>query len=437
MSMVRSIELNTTSIGVVGLGYVGLPLAMALQRRFSLCAYDRDKRRIDELHNGTDHTRSANKEDLRAARESFTSDASLLKNCPFVIIAVPTPVTESCKPDLRPLQSAAQTVGRYLMRGAVVVIESTVFPGVTEDVLGPILAHESGMRCGIDFFLGYSPERVNPGDQDHSLETIPKVIAGQNEAATDLMEKVYGAIVHDVHRSANIKTAEAAKLLENTQRDVNIALVNEAAMIFHQLGVDTQEVLRTAGTKWNFARFYPGLVGGHCIATDPYYLIHVAQENGHTPSLVLAGRQVNNSISRYVAEQTAKMIESQNVSLDQARVLILGFTFKEDVPDTRNTRVADIVNVLIERGLHCALFDSEADAEDVRSTYGFELIENVEQDAPYNAIIAAVKHRSFETLFPVKTLRALTIPARGFLVDVKSIYDPAEVEAAGIAYWRL
>lgn len=437
MTTVEALGVDAAPIGVVGLGYVGLPLAIALQRRFTLLAYDHDEHRVDELRSGFDHTRSADAEDLRAAHDCFTSDASSLKNCPFIIIAVPTPITESCTPDLDPLQSAARTVGHYLARGAVVVIESTVYPGVTEDIVGPILARESKMRTGTDFHLGYSPERVNPGDRDHSLETIPKVIAGENPEVTDLMAGVYGAIVNQVHRSASIKTAEAAKLLENTQRDVNIALINEAAMIFHRLGVDTQEVLRTAATKWNFARFQPGLVGGHCIATDPYYLIHIAKQNGHNPQLVLAGRQVNDSMGRYVAERTAALIESRGGTLDRARVLILGCTFKENVPDTRNTRVVDIVNALVERGLGCSVVDPEADAENVRATYGFDLIDRADQNAPYDAVIAAVKHRAFTSLFSVEALRALTVPHRAVLADVRSLYDPTEVEAAGIAYWRL
>ena len=437
MTTLEVLASGRAKIGVVGLGYVGLPLLVALQRHFSVCGYDRDERRVQALRGGVDRTMSVPEAELAAVRRVVTSDPAALRPCRFVIIAVPTPITAARSPDLEPLKDAARTVGTHLSPEAVVVVESTVYPGVTEEVVGPILADESGLRGGADFHLGYSPERVNPGDSAHSLERIPKVVAGENRAVTDLMAAVYGTVVRDVHRVAGIRTAEAAKVLENTQRDVNIALINEAAMVFDRLGVDTGEVLRTAGTKWNFVRFQPGLVGGHCIGTDSYYFVHAAEQVGHTPRVVLAGRQVNDGMGRYVAERTVALIVSHGTAAQQARVLILGCTFKENVPDTRNTRVADIVHALEEQCVHCSVFDPEAHADEVRARYGFDLIDAADRDAPYDAIIVAVKHRVFTVLFPVATLRSLCVAGNAVLIDVKSMYDRDEVEAAGMTYWRL
>ena len=437
MTTFEALKSRTAEIAIVGLGYVGLPLLVALHRHFAVTGYDRDEQRVRALRHGVDRTRSVTEQELVTIRKSLASDPEVLARCRLIIIAVPTPITAACAPDLGPLRGAARTVGRNLASGGVVIVESTVYPGVTEGVVGPIIASQSGLRAGVDFFLGYSPERVNPGDRAHSLERIPKVVAGENRAVTELMAAVYGAIVADIHRSASIKTAEAAKVLENTQRDVNIALMNEAAMVFHRLGVDTQEVIRTAATKWNFARFQPGLVGGDCIGTDSYYLVHAAEQTGHRPQLVLAGRQVNDSMGRYVAERTVALLESLRTAPERARVLVLGFTFKEDVPDTRNTRAADIVDTLIGRGIECSVFDPEADADEVRTRYGFELIDAAERNAPYDAIVVAVKHSVFASLFPVEVLRALTVDGRAVVVDVKSLYHREEVEAAGLTYWRL
>ena len=442
---VCSVELPTrdsfhegaASIGIVGLGYVGTPLLVALRRCFPVYGYDRDAHRVRDLRHGADQTRSSGPEELRSASRRLTTDASVLRRCRFIIITIPTPVTADCAPDLDPLKDAARTVGEHLVPGAVVVVESTVYPGVTEDVVGPILSRRSGLKAGEDFHLGYSPERMNPGDRKHSLAAIPKVVAGDSPAVTELMAAIYGAVAGGVHRAASIKTAEAAKVLENTQRDLNIALINEAAMIFDRLGVDTQEVIRTASTKWNFVPVQPGLVGGHCIATDPYYLAHVAEQNGHMPHLIRAGRRVNDAVGHYVAERTAELIRSNRGQVEGARALVLGFTFKEDVPDTRNTRVADIVGALEARRIECSVFEPEADPCAVRELYGLNLLDQAERNAPYDAVVAAVKHRGFASRFPVPALRALAVPERPVLMDVKWAYDRGESEAAGFTYWRL
>ena len=437
MINIAALRNRATSIGVVGLGYVGTPLVAALQRHFLVHGYDRDHSRVQALRRGIDRTRALEIEELRTIGDCVTSDPQVLEQCKFLIITVPTPITDTCTPDLTALTGAARIVGRHLSPGTVVVVESTVYPGVTQEVVGPIVAKESGLEADKDFYMGYSPERVNPGDRNHTLERIPKVIAGASYEVTELMAAVYGMITAEVHRAASIKVAEAAKVLENTQRDMNIALMNEVAAIFDLLGVDTQEVIRTASTKWNFARFQPGLVGGHCIGTDSYYLAHVAERMGHQPHLILTGRKVNDAMGRYVAQRAVAMINSHRDKHVDARVLILGFTFKEDVPDIRNTRVADIIDTLEEHGVKCSVFDPEANIDEVRESYGIDLLEDVARDAPYDAIIVAVKHRAFTSMFPVDELRALTVPLDAVLIDVKSMYDRHMTEKAGFTYWRL
>ena len=437
MVTIEALKNGLAAIGVVGLGYVGVSLVVALERHFRVYGYDVDRRRVLELQSSIDRTLSTTAGDVRRGRGCFTSDENVLRQCQFIIIAVPTPIMPTCAPDLRPLQNAARMTGRHLAEGSVVVVESTVYPGVTEDVIQPILASESKLQVGVGFHLGYSPERINPGDSQHSLERIPKVIAGENDAVTELMAIVYGAIANGVHRASSIKTAEAAKVLENTQRDINIALMNEAAMLFQHLGVDTHEVIRTASTKWNFAPFEPGLVGGDCIATDPYYLIHTAKKSGSTSPVISAARMVNDGMGRYVAERTVALIKSQNTALESARILILGMSFKENIPRVQNSRVADIVDTLTKEGVRCSVFDPVADADEARSCYGYVLLDEVERDAPYDAVIVAVKHRLFTTMFPITVVRKLMVPRGAVLVDVKSMYDRREVPEEDIVYWRL
>ena len=438
MTSIEALRSKETHVGVVGLGYVGTPLAVALKRHFSVYGFDTDCRLIRTLRGGVDRTRSVGNSRIREMSGCFTSDATILKQCSFIIVTVPTPITFDHTPDLEPLKNAARTIGRNLRRGSVVVVESTVYPGVTEEVVGPIIADESRLEAGKEFHLGYSPERINPGDDTHGLEQLVKVVAGGNRQVTELMTAVYGAVTGDrVYRSTSIKTAETAKVIENTQRDLNIALMNELAMICDRLGLDTGEVLRTASTKWNFARFEPGLVGGHCIGIDPYYLTHVAEKVGHLPHVILAGRQVNDSMGRYVAERTVALIRSQKSDRKQPSVLVLGFTFKENIPDVRNTRVADIIHALIEYRMKCSVFDPEADPLDVRDNYGFGLLDDVTKDAPYDAVVVAVKHEVFRSMFPLEVLKSISVRDRAVLVDVKSLYDPGSAQASGFSYWRL
>ena len=438
MTTILSLTNKETHLAVVGLGYVGLPLAVALNRYFSVYGLDTDSRRIQELRTGIDPTRSATGRDLGAISQQLTTDARVLQRCGLIIITVPTPITANCKPDLAPLEVAARTIGRNIQPGTVVVVESTVYPGVTEQVVGPIIAHESGLNVGQEFHLGYSPERINPGDPSHSVERIVKVVAGDSSQVTDLLHHVYGAVTGgNVHRSASIKTAETAKVIENTQRDLNIAFMNELAMICHRLGVDTREVIRTARTKWNFAAFEPGLVGGHCIGVDPYYLTHAAEQVGYVPHVILAGRNVNDSMGHYVASHTAALIASRGGTPQASSVLILGITFKENISDVRNTRVIDIVHGLAELGVNCSVFDPEADSVTVQTQYGFQLLDDVARDAPYDAVVVAVKHEAFRSSFPLSELASLAVRNRGILVDVKAIYERSAAEAAGFTYWRL
>ena len=436
MVSIEAFTSRASAIGVVGLGYVGLSLLIALTRHFSVYGYDVDQRRVRELHAGYDRTRSVSVAELKGTKCSIGSDESALGQCKFVIIAVPTPIDLTQKPDLRPLKSAARVAGRHLTEGSIVVVESTVYPGVTEDVVRPILAANSKLNPGEQFYVGYSPERINPGDREHSLGRIPKVIAGENDAVSELMAMIYGAIANGVFRARSIRTAEAAKVLENTQRDVNIALINEASMIFGSLGVDTQDVIRTASTKWNFAVFQPGLVGGDCIATDPYYLIHAAEKLGISSSLILSGRRVNDGMAHYVAERTIALIESPEEVAGPIRVLILGVTFKEDIPRAKNSRVPDMIDAFRKEGVMCSIFDPVADPDEVRECYGYELLDDVGMDAPYQAVIVAVKHRVFRSMFPITNLRKLMVSSGAVLVDVKSMYRRSDV-SEDVLYWCL
>ena len=327
-------------------------------------------------------------------------------------------------------------MGRRLTEGSIVVVESTVYPGITEGFVRPILALRSKLVPSGQFYVGYSPERINPGDREHSLGRIPKVIAGENDAVTELMALIYGEIAHGIFRARSIKTAEAAKVLENTQRDVNIALINEAAMIFGGLGLDTQDVIHTASTKWNFAVFRPGLVGGDCIATDPYYLIHAAEELGISASLMLSGRRVNDGMAHYVAERTIALVKSTEGIAQSIRILVLGVTFKEDVSRAKNSRIPDMIEAFRTKGVTCSVFDPVADSEEVRECYGYELLDDVEIDAPYQAVVIAVKHRVFSTMFPIARLRKLMTSPGAVLVDVKSMYRRVDVPG-DLVYWRL
>jgi UDP-N-acetyl-D-galactosamine dehydrogenase len=387
------------SIAVIGLGYVGLPLAATFGRKFKTLGFDINAKRVDELRRGHDHTLEVSEQELRdAAHLGFASNPEDLKGCNVFIITVPTPIDDYKRPDLRPLESASRTVGRAIAKGGVAIYESTVYPGATEEVCVPIIEAESGLTFNQDFYAGYSPERINPGDKQHRLETIMKVTSGSTAEAADFIDDLYRQIITaGTHKASSIRVAEAAKVIENTQRDVNIALINELALIFHRLGIDTHEVLEAAGTKWNFLPFRPGLVGGHCIGVDPYYLTHKAQQIGYHPDVILAGRRINDGMGSHVARRTAKLMAQRNLQTTQSNILVLGLAFKENCPDVRNTRVVDIVAELRSYNANVHIHDPWVNADEARHEYGLDLIAQPEA-GKYDAIILAVSHREFIAL---------------------------------------
>lgn len=425
-----------SSVAVIGLGYVGLPLAVALARHFSVIGFDINDARVEALKKGHDATREVEDGDLATSNVRFTSDPAVLMEAGVIIVAVPTPVDSHHTPDLSPVLGASRTVGRHMSKGCVVCYESTVYPGVTEDECIPILAEESGLRFPEDFTVGYSPERINPGDKVRRLETIRKVVAGCDAATTDLLVQVYGSVVTaGIHRASSIKVAEAAKVIENTQRDINIALMNELSMIFNRMDIDTLEVLEAAGSKWNFLPFRPGLVGGHCIGVDPYYLTYKAEEMGCHPEVILAGRRINDGMGKYVAETCVKRLIGANKHVKGARVGVLGFTFKEDVPDIRNTRVVDIIAELKEYGIIPLVHDPEADVAEAMHEYGQELFP-LSALKNLDALILAVSHDSFKKL-DATAIRSMFAAAPVVLMDVKGAWNKQEMLAAGFTFWRL
>lgn len=436
MSEVEQLSTNRTErIAVVGQGYVGLPVTLAFAEAFSdVVGFDIDETRITNLRSGIDPTGEADEDKLKSSTVRFTTDPADMQECTFFVVAVPTPIDDIKRPDMRALASASRTVGRALNRGAVVVYESTVYPGVTEEFCGPILAQESGLELGVDFTLGYSPERINPGDKEHTLARIVKVVSGQDPATLERVAAAYGAIVEaGVHRASSIKVAEAAKVIENTQRDLNIALMNELAMIFDRLGIDTLEVLEAAGTKWNFLPFRPGLVGGHCIGVDPYYLTTKAQEVGYEPQVILSGRRINDGMGSFIAQKTIKLLATSGLPVKDARVGVLGLTFKENVPDLRNSRVPDILAELAEYSVEALVHDSMADPREALHEYGVELTDLAEFK-DLDAIIIAVAHRGYRELL-LESLPNMLKPG-GVVVDVKSLLKGASLPPAA-KYWSL
>lgn len=423
------------AVGVVGLGYVGLPVAVALGKKFRVIGFDVNEERIKGLQDGVDHTHEVDSDALRGSGVAFTSNAGRLREAGFVIIAVPTPINEFKQPDLTAVAAACRTVGRNLRSGAVIVLESTVYPGVTEEFCAPIIEEESGMKCGAGFKMGYSPERINPGDREHTFGRIVKVVSAQDEESLEVVAGVYGEVVEaGIHRAPTIRTAEAAKVIENTQRDLNIALMNELALIFERLGIDTQAVLAAAGTKWNFLPFTPGLVGGHCIGVDPYYLTFKAESVGYHPQVILAGRRLNDGMGSYVAEQTVKRLVKLGRVRQGLPVTVLGLTFKENVPDIRNTKVVDIVRELESFGLAVNVHDPLADPGETEREYGVRLCD-WDQLPPAAAVILAVGHEQFRKLTPDEMRPIMNDTA--LLVDVKGVLDRATFENAGVSYWRL
>lgn len=422
-------------IGIIGLGYVGLPVAIAFSKQQPVIAYDKNQTRINDLTNGYDSTHEIADVDLNSANLLFTSDPAALKNVDFYIVAVPTPVTIANQPDLTMLINASETIGKYLKPQDIVVYESTVFPGTTEEICAPILEKTSGLRCGTDFFVGYSPERINPGDKTHSFENTLKVVSGQNPEVLEVIAETYQRVIKPgVYKAPNIKTAEAAKVIENTQRDLNIALMNELAIIFNLMGIDTHDVLEAAQTKWNFIPFTPGLVGGHCIGVDPYYLAYQAQNFGYQPEVILAGRRMNDNMGKFIAAQTIKQMIHCGKKIKNSRVAVLGITFKENCRDLRNTRVIDIIKGLESYEINCLIHDPIADKTEAKTHYGIELIEWSEiQDI--DAIIVAVAHDAFKQLTPKELLTKYK--EQPILIDVKSVFDWATLHENNFTVWRL
>jgi UDP-N-acetyl-D-glucosamine/UDP-N-acetyl-D-galactosamine dehydrogenase len=426
---------NDRIISVVGLGYVGLPVAVAFGKVRRTVGFDINPVRIQELRERHDRTDEVTPEDLAAADILFTDQIEELRMADFHIVAVPTPVDEANQPDLTLMFKASETVGRALSKGDIVVYESTVYPGVTEDECVPILERVSGMTCGIDFTVGYSPERINPGDKEHTFTKIKKVVAGQDAATLEIVAGVYESVVTaGVHRAASIKVAEAAKVIENTQRDLNIALMNELALIFDRIGIDTNEVLEAAGTKWNFLKFSPGLVGGHCIGVDPYYLTHKAEKIGYIPQVILAGRRINDGMGKFIAQRGVKEMIHAGHSVLGNTVTVLGLTFKENCPDLRNSRVIDIIRELEDYGINVQVCDPLADPDEALHEYGVKLVAMADL-RPAAAVVAAVAHRDYRTLSPRDLARLMG--ANPVLLDVKGIYDRQALAAAGMRVWRL
>ncbi len=424
------------ALSVIGLGYVGMPIAVAFSKKIRVIGYDLNREKIALYQNGVDPTGEVGNEAVAACSVQFTADAEKLREAKFHVVAVPTPVREDHTPDLSPVEGASEILGKNLTRGSMVVFESTVYPGVTEEICVPILERESGLVCGRDFKIGYSPERINPGDKVHRLETIQKIVSGMDAVTLDTVAAVYELVVEaGIYRAESIRVAEAAKVIENSQRDINIAFMNELSVIFNKMGIDTLSVLKAAGTKWNFLPFRPGLVGGHCIGVDPYYLTYKAEQMGYHSQVILAGRRINDDMGRYVAENTVKSLISADKSVKGAKVAILGFTFKENCPDTRNTRVIDIVKELGEYGIEPLICDPTADAAEAERLYGIRFTP-LEEIRGMDAVIVAVSHEAFRSL-GTGELASLYGGEKRVLVDVKGLFDRAVFEQAGFVYWRL
>ncbi len=435
-ALYRKIISGEEKISLIGLGYVGTPIAVAFAKKAKVVGFDINAQKIALYRSGIDPTNEVGADALKATTVEFTADETKLREAKFHVVAVPTPVRDDHTPDLSPVEGASRILGRNLTPGSVVVYESTVYPGVTEDVCVPILERESGLRCGVDFKIGYSPERINPGDKERRLETIVKIVSGMDAETLDVVAKVYELVVEaGVYRAPSIKVAEAAKVIENCQRDINIAFMNELSIIFNRLGVDTKSVLEAAGTKWNFLKFTPGLVGGHCIGVDPYYLTYKAEQVGYRSQIILAGRRVNDDMGRYVAENLVKNLIKADKTVKGARVAILGFTFKENCPDTRNTKVFDVVKELREYGIEPVVADPVADVNEAGALYGVEFVDlaDVRQ---MDAVVLAVAHREFAALTEAEIAGFFGGGVKT-LLDLKGLLDRDEYERAGYLYWRL
>ncbi|MBJ8472956.1 Vi polysaccharide biosynthesis UDP-N-acetylglucosamine C-6 dehydrogenase TviB [Acinetobacter pittii] len=430
-------QLADLRIAIIGLGYVGLPLAVEFGKKGPVIGFDINQKRIDELKSGQDHTLEVTSEELQQSQHlSFSANLDDLKQSNFFIVTVPTPVDQVNRPDLTPLKKASETVGQALKKGDIVVYESTVYPGATEEVCIPILEKVSGLKFNQDFFAGYSPERINPGDKVNTLTKIKKITSGSTPEVANTVDAVYASIITaGTHKASSIKVAEAAKVIENTQRDLNIALVNELSVIFDRIGIDTLDVLEAAGSKWNFLPFRPGLVGGHCIGVDPYYLTHKAEEVGYHPQVILAGRRINDNMARYVARNTIKLMLQNGIDVPRAKVGVLGVTFKENCPDIRNSKVADLIKELEFWGAQVVVADPWADADEVKHEYGIEL-GKVDAQNPVDSVIVAVGHNEFRSL-SASEMRSYMKCEKPVLADVKSLFDRTEMSDAGFTVFRL
>lgn len=424
-------------LAVIGLGYVGTPLAVAFARKLDVIGFDLNEAKIRLYQNGMDPTKEVGDAAIRETPMQFTSEERDLREADFYIVAVPTPVRQDKTPDLSPLLLASEIVGRNMKKGAVIVYESTVYPGVTEEECAPVLERESGLKCGVDFKIGYSPERINPSDKDHVLSNIVKVVSGMDEETLELVEKVYGLVaLGGVYRAESIKVAEAAKVIENSQRDINIAFMNELSIIFHRIGIDTKAVLEAAGTKWNFLDFQPGLVGGHCIGVDPYYLTHKAAMLGYQSQVILSGRRINDDMGRYVAENMVKALIQSGISIRTSKVVILGFAFKENCQDTRNTKVIDIIHELREYGIEPVVSDDVADRDEAGRLYGIDLVP-MEEVHDMDAVVVCVRHRIFQNLTEDWFRARFAGRKKRLIFDLKGMYEKEQLKKAGYIYWRM
>lgn len=440
MNLYDKIRSGEEKVSLVGLGYVGMPIAVAFAKKgVKVIGFDLNKEKIELYKQGIDPTLEVGDDEIKASKVQFTCDEESLREAKFHIVAVPTPINPDKTPDLFPVEGASRIVGRNLTKGSIVVYESTVFPGVTEDICIPILEKESGLKCGVDFKIGYSPERINPGDKVHRLENITKIVSGMDEESLQIIAQVYEIVVEvGVYRASTIKVAEAAKVVENSQRDINIAFMNELALVFDKMGIDTKEVVEAMNTKWNALKFYPGLVGGHCIGVDPYYFIYQAERLGYHSQIIAAGRKINDSMGKFVAESTIKQIIKSNKKVKEAKVCILGFTFKENCPDTRNSKIVDIIDELREYEINPVIIDPQADKAEAMREYGIK-IENMDKACDADAVILAVAHREFAELSAADLDKFFKTEPNSskVIIDVKSILNPQEIKKLGYQYWRL
>lgn len=436
MDLYEKIKNKEEKLSVVGLGYVGMPIAVAFAKKINVVGFDINEEKVNQYINGIDATKEVGNDEIKKTNVEFTCDENKLKECKFHIIAVPTPINGDKSPDLKPVIGASKIIGRNLTKGSIIVYESTVYPGVTEEVCVPILEKESGLKCGIDFKIGYSPERINPGDKVHTLERIVKIVSGMDNETLNVIANIYELIIEaGVHRAESIKVAEAAKVIENSQRDINIAFMNELSIIFNEMGIDTKSVLEAAGTKWNFLKFSPGLVGGHCIGVDPFYLVYKAKEFGYESQIIASGRRINDCMGKFIAENVIKLMINANKKIKSSKIGILGFTFKENCPDCRNTKVIDIINELKEYGIELIIYDSVANPNEVKEEYGIFLSE-IKDLNDLDAIVVAVNHDDFRHEFTFERMTTM-FKKEKILVDIKGCFDLKEANKYGYNYWRL